>query len=43
MVENLDDSDQFILGRESVKSLDVTIDLKNGLLRIRNKERNYVK
>ena len=43
VVENLDDSDQFILGRDFVKNFDVMIDLNNGLIRIRNPERKYVK
>ena len=43
VVENLDDSDQFILGRDFVRNFDVTIDLKNGLIRFRNPDRKYVK
>ena len=43
MVEKLDDSDQFILGRDFVRNFDVMIDLKNRLIRIRNPDRNYVK
>ena len=43
MVENLDDSDQFLLGGNFVRKFDVKIDLKNGLIRIRNPERKYVK
>ena len=43
VVENLDDSDQFILGREIVMNFDVMIDLNNGLIRIRNPDRKYVK
>ena len=31
VVENLDDSDQFILGRDFVRNFDVMIDLNNGL------------
>ena len=42
MVENLDDSDQFILGRDFVRNFDVMIDLNNGLIRIRNPDRKYV-
>ena len=34
VVENLYDSDQFILGRDFVRNLDVMIDLNNGLIRI---------
>ena len=43
VVENLDDADQFILGRDFVRSFDVMIDLNNGLIRIRNPDRKYVK
>ena len=43
VVENLDDADQFILGRDFVKNFDVMIDLNNGLIRIRNPDRKYVK
>ena len=42
VVENLDDSDQFILGRDFVRNFDVMIDLNNGLIRIRNPDRKYV-
>ena len=35
VVENLDDSDQFIFGRDFVRNFDVMIDLNNGLIRIR--------
>ena len=43
VVENLDDADQFILGRNFVRNFDVMIDLNNGLIRIRNPDRKYVK
>ena len=43
VVENLDDRDQFILGREFVMNFDVMIHLNNGLLFIRNPDRKYVK
>ena len=43
VVENLDDSDQFILGRDFVRNFDVMIDLNNGLKRIRNPDWKYVK
>ena len=43
VVENLDKSDQFILGRDFVRSFDVLTDLINGLIRIRNPDRKYVK
>ena len=42
VVENLDESDQFILGRDFIRSFDVTIDLNNAVFRIRNPERKYV-
>ena len=40
---NLDESDQFILGRDFVRNYDVIIHLNNGLIRIRNPDRKYVK
>ena len=43
VVENLDDADQFILGRDFVRNFDVMIDLINGLFRIRNPDQRYVK
>ena len=43
VVENLDDADQFILGRDFVRNFDVMIDLNNGLIRIRNPDRKCVK
>ena len=43
VVENLDDSDQFILGHDFVRNFEVMIDLNNGLIRIRNPDRKYVK
>ena len=43
VVENLVDTDQFILGRDFVRNFDVMIDLNNGLIRIRNPDRKYVK
>ena len=43
VVDNLDDADQFILGGDFVRNFDVIIDLKNGLIRIRNPDRTYVK
>ena len=43
MVEILDESDQFILGREFVRNFDVTIDLNDGLIRIKDPERKYEK
>ena len=38
VVENLDESDQFILGRDFIRNFDVTIDLNNAVFRIRNPE-----
>ena len=43
VVENLDDSDQFIFGREFVRNFDVMIDFNYRLIRIRNPDRKYVK
>ena len=43
VVENLDNADQFILGRDFVRNFDVMIDSNNGLIRIRNPDRKYVK
>ena len=43
VVENLDDSDQFILGRDFVRNFDVMIDLNNWLKTIRNSDRKHVK
>ena len=42
VVENLDESDQFILGRDFMRNFDVTIDLNNAMFRIRNPEKKYV-
>ena len=43
LIENLDESDQFILGRDFVRNIDVTIDLNDGLIRIKDPERKYEK
>ena len=43
LVENLDDSAQFILGRDFVRNFDLMIELNNGLIRIRNPDRKYFK
>ena len=43
VVENLDESDQFILGRDLVGNFDVTINLNDGLIRIEDPERKYEK
>ena len=40
-VENLDESDQIILGRDFIRNFDVTIDLNNAMFRIRNPDRRY--
>ena len=37
VVENLDESDQFILGRDFIRNFDVTVDLNNAMFRIRTK------
>ena len=39
VVENLENSDQVILGRDFVRNFVVMIDLNNGLIRFRNPER----
>ena len=41
VVENLDDSDQFILGQDFKRNFDVTIDLNDGLIRIKDPEKKY--
>ena len=43
VVENLDESDQFILGRDFMRNFDVTTDLNDGLIRIKDPERKYEK
>ena len=42
VVENLDESDQFILGRDFIRNFDVTIDLNNTMFRVRNTESKYL-
>ena len=42
VVENLDESDQFILGKDFIRNFDVTIDINNAMIRIRNPDRKYV-
>ena len=42
VVENLDESDRFILGRDFIRNFDVTIDLINAMFRIRNPVRKNV-
>ena len=41
VVENLDESDHFILDRDFIRNFDVTIDLNNAMFRIRNADRRY--
>ena len=43
VVENLDDSDQFVFGRELVRNFYLMINLNKGLKRIRNPEGKFVK
>ena len=43
VVENLEDSDQFILDRGFVRNFDVMIKLNNSVIRIRKPDRNYIK
>ena len=43
MVENLDDSDQFNLGRDFVRIFDVAAHLIIGLIGIRKPDRKFVK
>ena len=40
VVDNLDVSDQFNLGRDCIKHFDVTIDLNNAMFRLRNPEKS---
>ena len=42
VVENLDESGQFILSRDFIRNFNVTIDLYNAMFRIRNPEKKYV-
>ena len=39
VVENLDESDKFILGKAFIRNFDVTIDLNNAMFRIWNPDR----
>ena len=41
-MENLNESHQFILGRDFISNFDVTIDPNNAMFRIRNPEMKYV-
>ena len=43
VVESLDDSDHFILGRDFARNFNVMIDSTHCLIRIRNPDRKYVK
>ena len=38
VAKKLDESDQFILGRDLIRNFDVTIDLNNAMFRIRNRK-----
>ena len=42
VVENLDESEKLILGRDFIREFDVTIYLNNAMFRIRNPEKKYV-
>ena len=42
VAENLDESDQFNLGRDFIRNFDLMIDLNNAMFRIRNPDRKYV-
>ena len=42
VVENLDESDQFILGRDFIRNFVITIDPNNAMFKIRNPESKYV-
>ena len=41
VVENMDESDQFILGRDFIRIFDITIDLNNAMFKISNPDRRY--
>ena len=41
VVENLDESDLFILGRDFIRIFDETIDFNRPMFRIRNPEKKY--
>ena len=43
VVENLDESNQFILGLDFLRNFDVSIGLNDGLIRIKDPERKYEK
>ena len=43
VVESLDESNQFILGKDFVRNFDLTVDLNDGLIRIKDPERKYEK
>ena len=42
VVENVDEWDHFILGRNFIKKFDATLDLNNEMFRIRNPEMKYI-
>ena len=41
-MENLDETDQFNVGRDFIRNFDVMIDLNIATIRIKNPERKYV-
>ena len=41
VVQNLDESDRFTLGRDFIRNFDVKIDLNKAMFRIRNPDRRY--
>ena len=43
VVENVDESDQFILGQDFMRNFDVMIDLIDELIAMRDRERKYEK
>ena len=43
VAETLDESNQFILGQDFMRNFDVTIDLNDGLIRIKDPDRKYKK
>ena len=42
VVKSLDESDQFILGKNFIRNFDVKFDLNNAMSRVQNPERKYV-
>ena len=43
VVENLEESNQFILGRDFVRNFEATVDVNGGLITIKDPERKYYK